>query len=262
MLNARLIKLPIAAHQHHHEHHQLVVGVRGEAEMSVDGLGSRLDTWKACLVPTDAQHDYCGDSSNYVLVIDLDPYLPMLNNPVHDDYELMAPLFERPRIMDMDNRLQNLVQICASEFTRSPGNAAMHQHFAAGILHCMSERVVEPVRHHLGRVGLNPETIRRYVMENLHRKITVNDLASVACLSVSRFHELFRDLTGITPHQYLLQTRLEQAVQLLTGTSLTVSDIGFRTGFSSQSALTNALRKHRGITPSALRNAEQSTPAI
>lgn len=258
MLNTRLIKLPVAAHQHHHEHHQLVVGVRGEAELYVDGVGSKLDTWKACLVPTDAHHDYCGDTSNHVLVIDLDPYLPMLNNPVHDDYELMAPLFERPRIMVMDNQLQGLVQTCASEFRRAPDNAAMQRHFAAGILHCMSERLFAPVRHQLGRVGLNPETIRRYVMENLHRKITVSDLASVACLSVSRFHEIFRSLTGITPHQYLLQIRLEQAVELLTGTSLTVSDIGFRTGFSSQSALTNALRKHRGITPSVLRSAARA----
>ena len=90
-------------------------------------------------------------------------------------------------------------------------------------------------------------------MENIQRKITVNDLAGVACLSVSRFHEMFREVVGVTPHQFLLQTRLEQAVQLLTMTPLSVSEVSYRTGFSSQSALTNALRKHKGTTPSRLR---------
>ncbi len=103
------------------------------------------------------------------------------------------------------------------------------------------------------RHAISPDTIRRYIMENIQRKITVSDLAGVACLSVSRFHEMFRNVTGITPHQFLLQTRLDQAVQFLTMTSLSVSEISYRTGFSSQSALTNALRKHKGTTPSRLR---------
>ncbi|WP_166255642.1 helix-turn-helix transcriptional regulator [Marinobacter salicampi] len=255
MLNARVIKLPESARHHRHEHHQLVIGVRGEAEMSVAGVGSRLDTWNACLVPTEAEHDYCGNERNHVLVIDLDPYLPALNNPAHSDYEKMAPLFDRARVLSFDNQLQGLVQLCAGEFSRAPDNAAMQRHLAAGILHCMSERLGYKQAHQ-ARACFSPETIRRYVMENLHKKITVADLASVACLSVSRFHETFRSLTGITPHQYLLKVRLEQATKLITGTSLTVSEISFRTGFSSQGALTNALQKHRAITPSALRAAD------
>lgn len=239
-----------------------MIGVGGEAEVSVDGIGSKLDTWNACLVPTEARHDYCGNARNHVLVIDLDPYTPALNNPAHRDYELMAPLFERPRNLGMDNRLQGLVQLCAGEFNRAPDNQTMHRHLAAGILHCMSERLNTAVTAQAGRFGLSPGTIRRYVMENLHKKITVRDLAGVACLSVSRFHETFRAITGITPHQYLLQTRLEQAVQLLTSTSLNISEISFRTGFSSQSALTNALRKHRDITPSALRSSDAKTPVF
>lgn len=252
MLQARVMKLPESARHHRHEHHQLVIGVRGEAELSVAGVGSRLDTWNACLVPTEADHDYSGNARNHVLVIDLDPRLPALSNPVHSDYERMAPLFDRARVVTFDNRLQNLVQLCAGEFTRAPENDAMHRHLAAGILHCMSERLGCEPRPQL-RQTFSPETIRRYVMENLQRKITVNELASVACLSVSRFHDMFRAMTGMTPHRFLLNIRLDQAVQLITGTTLTVAEISFRTGFSSQSALTNALRKHRGTIPSALR---------
>jgi len=222
--------------------------------MSVEGSGIPVDAWNACLVPTEARHDFCGDATNHVLVIDLDPWTPALNSPEYAEYQHLAPLFERPRALTLDNQLQSLVQLCAREFDNASANHDMQRHFAAGILHCLAERLErnapQPVRH-----GLSPETIRRYVMENLHRKITVQDLAQVACLSVSRFNDLFRELTGLTPHQFLLQIRLEQAAQLLASSTLSVNEISFRTGFSSQSALANALRKHRGITPSALRAA-------
>lgn len=257
MLDARLLKLPLASHQHRHEHHQIVVGVQGEADLSVDGTGSHLDTWKACLVPTEARHDYCGDNQNHVLVINLDPCVPSINTPDHADYERLAPLFERPRTLVMDNKLQGMVQFAAGEFDRAPANEGMKRHLAASILHCMAERVNDARRVIANRHTLSPDTIRRYVMENLHRKISVQDLAGVACLSVSRFHEMFREVTGVTPHQFLLQTRLDQAAQLLMSTSLSVSEVSYRTGFSSQSALTNALRKHRGATPTKLRFGEK-----
>lgn len=257
MLDARLLKLPIASHQHRHEHHQIVVGVQGEADLSVDGTGSHLDTWKACLVPTEARHDYRGDNQNHVLVINLDPYTPAINTPEHGEYERLAPLFERPRTLDMDNSLQGLVQFAAAEFDRAPQNEGMKRHLAASILHCMAERLNDSRKIITNRHSVSPDTIRRYIMENLHRKITVQDLAGVACLSVSRFHDLFRDITGVTPHQFLLQTRLDQAAQLLLVTSLSISEVSYRTGFSSQSALTNALKKHKGTTPAKLRFGEK-----
>lgn len=257
MLDAKLLKLPVAAHQHRHEHHQIVLGVRGLAELSVDGTGSHLDTWKACLVPTEARHDYCGNSQNHVLVINLDPLSPMLTTPSHADYERMVRMFEKPRTVNMDSRLQGFVQFAAGELDRAPGNTALHQHLAAGILYCMADRIVESPKLPSNRNTVSPDDIRRFIIGNLHRKITVQELAQVACLSASRFHEVFRDVAGVTPHQFLIQTRLEQAVQLLTTTQLSVSEISYRTGFSSQSALTNALRKHKGITPSKLQVAKQ-----
>ena len=252
MLDAKLLKLPVNSHQHNHEHHQIVVGVRGAAELSVDGVGSYLDTWKACLVPTEARHDYCGDQQNHVLVINLDPLSPVLDSPAHTDYERMARVFEKPRTVQMDHRLQGLVQFAAGEFDRSPGNEALHRHLAASILYSMADRIVDGQGVRTNRNSVNPEAIRRYILKNLHRKMTVQDLAKEACLSVSRFHEVFREVAGITPHQFLLQIRLEQAVHLLTSSQFSVSEISYRTGFSSQSALTNALQKHKGITPSRL----------
>ncbi|HBX41361.1 MAG TPA: AraC family transcriptional regulator, partial [Marinobacter adhaerens] len=123
---------------------------------------------------------------------------------------------------------------------------------ASSILYCMADRITEGRSFSSNRNAISPEAVRRYILKNLHKKITHEDMAGEACLSVSRFHEVFKELAGITPHQFLLQTRLDQAATLLSKTTLTVSEISYRTGFSSQSALTNALRKYKGTTPSRL----------
>ena len=80
--------------------------------------------------------------------------------------------------------------------------------------------------------------------ELLHHTVVITEL--------DLFHEVFREVVGTTPHQFLLQARLNQAINLLASTSLSVSEISYRVGFSSQSALTNALRKHKGTTPTRL----------
>lgn len=254
MLNARVLKLPENAAQHTHEHHQVVIGLQGSSGLAGQGWGVDLDSHRAGLVPTETCHDYFGNDINHVLVIDLDRSAPALSNPRHCDYDRLAPLFDRPQHLDMDNRLQSLIHLCASELNLAPDNRSLHEHFATGIVHCLSQRLNNSYRFRRRRPQtFDVDAIRHYVRTHLHQKITIKDLAGEACLSVSRFHETFREMAGVSPHQYVIQARLERAVELLKQPRLSLSEISYRTGFSSQSALTNAMKKYRGITPSALR---------
>ncbi|TBW48040.1 AraC family transcriptional regulator [Marinobacter halodurans] len=253
MLNARVLKLPENAAQHEHIHHQVVIGLQGSSGLAGQGWGVDLDSRRACLLPTETRHDYFGNDVNHVLVIDLDTTAPALSNPKHGDYDRLAPLFERPSHLDMDNRLQSLIQLCASELNQSPDNRSLHEHFATGIIHCLSQRLSNGNAPRRKRQTFNAEAIRHYVRNHLHQKITVKDLASEACLSVSRFHETFREMTGMSPHQYLIHARLEKAIELLQQPRLSLAEISLLTGFSSQGALTHAMKKYRGVTPSVLR---------
>ena len=92
-----------------------------------------------------------------------------------------------------------------------------------------------------------------YIVEHLARRITVIELAQVACLSPSHFHAQFKDSVGLTPHQYLLKTRLDHAARLLRESPLPLVRIAEECGFSSQSALTTAMRRYLGLTPKRLR---------
>jgi len=72
MLQARVIRLDEQAHEHAHDHHQLVMSLVGRAEFEVGGRGGEVCRMRACLVPGDAAHQFAGMGDNRMLILDLD----------------------------------------------------------------------------------------------------------------------------------------------------------------------------------------------
>lgn len=81
----------------------------------------------------------------------------------------------------------------------------------------------------------------------------MSDLAAQAQLSDSHFAQAFRQLTGWTPHQYLLLVRLSHARMLLTQKNepISVSEIARACGFFDQAHLSRHFRRFFGTTPEA-----------
>ncbi len=88
---------------------------------------------------------------------------------------------------------------------------------------------------------------------HLHELLTLEDLASVACLSPSHFHRVFRRLIGIPPGEFLSALRLQMARRLLLTTSLSVTDICFEVGYSSTGSFTSRFTHLVGLSPRLLR---------
>ena len=81
----------------------------------------------------------------------------------------------------------------------------------------------------------------------------IDDVAREAGLSRPHFYKLFRRQTGITPNLYLNTLRMERAIESLTETGRTVTEIGYDLGFSSQSGFTRFFASNVGMAPSDYR---------
>jgi AraC family transcriptional regulator len=92
-----------------------------------------------------------------------------------------------------------------------------------------------------------------YIGENLDSRLTLSDIADAANLSPFHFSRLFKTSTGVSPHQYVTEQRLQRARELLIGTDLPIHEIAWQTGFSDQSHLGRHMRRRFGITPKSLR---------
>jgi AraC family transcriptional regulator len=91
------------------------------------------------------------------------------------------------------------------------------------------------------------------IEERLAEDLSLAELASAVGLSPSHFSSLFRNTTGLSPHRYLVQRRLERAQRLLTSTRLPIGEIATMVGFCDQSHLVRHMRRMRGVTPTYIR---------
>src|SRR5256714_15274685 len=73
---------------------------------------------------------------------------------------------------------------------------------------------------------------------HLDEELTLEDLASVAYLSPSHFHRVFRRLIGIPPGEFLAALRFQTARRLLLTTALSVTEICFEVGYTSIGSFT------------------------
>jgi AraC family transcriptional regulator len=136
----------------------------------------------------------------------------------------------------------------------APASALVCDAVSQGILAHMLGRYGRPPRAVAG--SLSADTLARtidYINDHLGDTLTLDAMADVAGLSVFHFSRTFARSTGHPPHRYVMIARVERAVALLRGSSLSLANIALRTGFADQSHMARLVRKLHGVTPKALR---------
>jgi AraC family transcriptional regulator len=94
-----------------------------------------------------------------------------------------------------------------------------------------------------------------YINEHLDQNLTLAEIAATVRMSSNYFASLFKQSTGLTPHQYVMKCRIEKAKQLLRHQELALVEICQEVGFASQSHFTRVFRQHTQTTPKAYRDA-------
>lgn len=110
-----------------------------------------------------------------------------------------------------------------------------------------------PMNVHLRDYATIAEETITYINEHFKEDVMVEELASRAGLSQYHFIRIFKKETGFTPHEYLVNTRIATARYLLKNSCLSVKDICYATGFSSESVFCSAFKRRQGMTPNQYR---------
>lgn len=91
-----------------------------------------------------------------------------------------------------------------------------------------------------------------YIHDHLEQNISLNELAVTVQLSPHHFCRLFKQSTGLSPHQYVILSRVERAKQLLLQGEMALVEVAVACGFSHQSHLNRHFKRLLGITPKEL----------
>ncbi len=97
-----------------------------------------------------------------------------------------------------------------------------------------------------------------YMEANYPYNICVQDVVAYVGVERSWFYRLFKEQTGLSPQQWLLQLRLKRAVFLLTGTKLPLTEIAYSSGFYDLPHFTKVFRRKYGCAPSEYRQLQQA----
>ncbi len=92
-----------------------------------------------------------------------------------------------------------------------------------------------------------------YIHEHLSDDLPISELAKLACYSEYHFIRIFESAVGMTPRKYIINVRMDYAKYLLKSTDLPVQEIGFRTGYASESMFCTSFKRQVGVTPSEYR---------
>jgi len=135
--------------------------------------------------------------------------------------------------------------------------------------HLIAQRLVEVVSGKAKQPAKVTARDRRRAVEaalwieaNSHREIELEDAARQAEVSPFHFLRLFSGVLGVTPHQYLLRSRLRRAARLLADDDKAVTDIAYYVGFNDLSNFVRTFHRAAGVSPLKFRQASRGMRKI
>jgi AraC family transcriptional regulator len=198
-------------------------------------------------------------------VMSLDP--AFLDRVAEEVYALAPREFELATTeRAQDPVLSNIAGVLSREVVRGEAGDKLYAESLANILavhllrnytarqetqHDARERA--EVRHPPHSRGVGDAI--RYMQENYARDLQLSDIAAAAHLSAFHLSRLFKQVTGVAPHQYLIQLRVNAARGLLDAGSgqRSLAEVASAVGFADQSHLTRHFKRQFGVTPKHFR---------
>jgi AraC family transcriptional regulator len=123
---------------------------------------------------------------------------------------------------------------------------------AAHLLREYGAAVLEPKRQYGGLPRSKLVRAVEYIQDQLDTDLTVSRIAQAVYMSPHHFKRLFKQSTGQSPYQYVVEARVRKAKELLTTGKFTISEAACHVGFVDQSHLTRHFKRVFGLPPRRL----------
>ncbi|HEV7307478.1 AraC family transcriptional regulator [Ensifer sp.] len=189
---------------------------------------------------------------SYIRHLDLHFNIDILSRRLMEDLD--AGRCDTPRLMFEDDRFLQLARLIAAECLNPQ---PLHDLYGDGLTLALFIDLMKLNRNDgRKRSPLASWQLRRavdYIDENSSRNIRLEELAALAGLSQSHFSHAFKAATGMAPHQWQTNRRIEKAKRLVLTGDAPLTAIAAETGFSDQAHFTRVFRKVVGTTPAMWR---------
>lgn len=248
---------------HHHTMHVLACGLVDSSNQNAPGIRAlddrrsreRRNTGDIAIIPAGITHSCSWDVPAQFMVLAVEPTLlkQIGQDWVNPDQIELQPQFmseSDPFIQSVVLTLKKEAEIggIGSYLLIDSLKTALAVHLLRN--YCVTRPKLSSYSKGLSQVHLM--LVKEYINDHLYQDLKLDEIAAIAQLSPYHFLRLFKQSMGITPHQYILQCRLNYAKYLLQHSNLSIAEIVVRTGFCDQSHLARYCKRIMGVTPKQL----------
>ena len=159
-----------------------------------------------------------------------------------------------PNYIDLQNNrevLEMFVSLCEHNDLTNPENEIMLHSLLMKLIYTLDKCAPQYKSKHSPKRNnhdIIEETIE-YISKNLASDLSLEKLCERANFTPIYFHKLFKASTGKTLREYVEEQRIKKAIELLVSTEMTLTQIAYDCGFSSQSYFSYAFKRCTGTTP-------------
>jgi AraC family transcriptional regulator len=230
-----------------------------ERERRLDGELQDEQTQQGdiCIVPAGASHWTHWEEEHDYLLLSFDPHLfsQTAEDAIDPARVSLTPHFSKP-----DPLLYQLGLALKTELEIQGWNNRLYLEsiahtFAMHVLRCYCTEQSKNWQNQTGLSKAQLKQVLHHINDLLEHDLSIAELAATVQMSPNYFAGLFKQSTGLSPHQYVTQRRIETAKQLLANLNLPLIEIAQQVGFSNQSHFSTVFRKHVGLTPKSFRQA-------
>lgn len=241
--------------EHSHAAIQITVSSR-QTSMRADwltGCGSKRQSQisgaAVCITPAFQPHSMQWDEVRGAMLMLIAPALLL-----EDNQSLTSPgIADQERYGLYDPFLQHLGVLLLEARDIGMPITRLYAESTALILLRHLNRRVESSRLRQSTPCGRLQQVVEHIRINLGTELSIIALARIAQTSPFHFARQFKVSTGLTPHQYVLEARIERAKQLLASPQFSIADVAQACGFATQAHLTTVFRAHVGTTPGTYR---------
>lgn len=210
------------------------------------------------LIPAGAESSWRWDTERTSVHIQLTPtFLAQIAQQAGDRDGAASALADCFAIVD-----PLIHQLAVALYTELHSPSSLGQLYTDSLIHTLGIHLLRT--YHTSPIPIKPASgqftpqIRQRVLEcieaNLTGDLSIAELAACANLSSYHFSRLFRNSFGRSPHQYLIERRIDRARQLVLFSDLPLSQVARLVGIGDQSQLTRHFTRLLGVPPGRLRN--------
>jgi len=218
---------------HSHQFNQIVLPLHGAIEIGIDDFRGPVSVGHCVIIKRDREHSFSAKKDARFLVAD-----------IHTLPEAAQALLNP--FASVSDALRSFC-VFADIQLKSPLNIKLERNMLAVFKHLLS------AQHFLPEIDRRVSRAIAHIENDLSRAHKLDDLASIASLSISQFKILFAKYTGMSVTEYLTMLRMEKARALLVNTDTPVSIIAEASGYTNQSAFSRRFRTYFDAPPSQYR---------